>query len=136
MTNYVHLLMTPETEQGVIQVMQALGRYYVRYIKQTYERIETLWEGRYKSTLVDSDNYCLAVSRYIELNPVREGMVAYPAEYLCSSYQYNALGKPIELIAPHILYQGSAKKDKPRQKRYIALFGQIIPDYTLEEVRY
>ena len=135
MTNHVHLLMTPETEQGVSQLMQSLGRYYVRYINQTYDRSGTLWEGRYKSTLVDSDKYFLTVSRYIELNPVRAGMVAHPAEYPWSSYQYNALGKPVELITPHFLYQGLAKTDKTRQKRYTALFDKIIPDYTLEEIR-
>jgi putative transposase len=135
MTNHVHLLMTPEMEQGVSQLMQSLGRYYVRYINQTYDRTGTLWEGRYKSTLVDSDNYFLTVSRYIELNPVRAGMVAHPAEYPWSSYQYNALGKPVELITPHFLYQGLAKTDKTRQKRYTALFDKIIPDYTLEEIR-
>ncbi len=136
MTNHVHLLITPETEQGVSQMMQALGRYYVRYINQTYGRTGTLWEGRYKSTLVDSDNYFLTVSRYIELNPVRAGMVAHPAEYTWSSYQYNALGKSIELITPHILYQGLAKTDKTRQKRYTALFDKMIPDSTLEEIRH
>ena len=136
MTNHVHLLVTPETEQGVSQMMQALGRYYVRYINQTYERTGTLWEGRYKSTLVDSDNYFLAVSRYIELNPVRVGMVAHPDEYPWSSYQRNALGKPIELITPHPLYQRLAKTEKTRQKRYTALFDKIIPDYTLEEIRH
>jgi putative transposase len=136
MTNHVQLLITPETEQGVSQMMQALGRYYVRYINQTYGRTGTLWEGRYKSTLVDSDNYFLTVSRYIELNPVRAGMVAHPAEYTWSSYQYNALGKSIELITPHILYQGLAKTDKTRQKRYTALFDKMIPDSTLEEIRH
>ena len=136
MTNHVHLLMTPETEQGVSQMMQALGRYYVRYINQTYGRTGTLWEGRYKSTVVDSDNYFLTISRYIELNPVRAGMVVHPAEYHWSSYQYNALGKPIELITPHILYQGLAKTEKTRQKRYAALFDKMIPDYTLEEIRH
>lgn len=135
MTNHVHLLMTPETEQGVSQLMQSLGRYYVRYINQTYDRTGTLWEGRYKSTLIDGDNYFLIVSRYIELNPVRAGMVAHPAEYPWSSYQYNALGRPTELITPHYLYQGLAKTEKTRQKRYVALFDKIIPDYTLEEIR-
>jgi len=135
MTNHVHLLVTPETEQGVSQMMQSLGRYYVRYINQAYERTGTLWEGRYKSTLVDSDNYFLTVSRYIELNPVRAGMVAHPDEYPWSSYQYNALGKPLELITPHTLYQGLAKTDKTRRKRYTALFDKVIPDYTLEEIR-
>jgi putative transposase len=135
MTNHVHLLMTPDTEQGVSQLMQSLGRYYVRYVNQTYGRTGTLWEGRYKSTLVDSDNYFLTVSRYIELNPVRAGMVAHPAEYPWSSYQYNALGIPIELITPHFLYQGLAKTEKTRHKRYTALFDKMIPDYTLEEIR-
>jgi putative transposase len=135
MTNHVHLLMTPETEKGVSQLMQSLGRYYVRYINQTYDRTGTLWEGRYKSTLIDSDNYFLNVSRYIELNPVRAGMVGHPVEYPWSSYQYNALGKSIKLITPHFLYQGLAKTEKTRQKRYAALFDKIIPDNTLEEIR-
>ena len=136
MTNHVHLLMTPETGQGVSQLMQSLGRYYVRYINQTYKRTGTLWEGRYKSTLVDSDNYFLTLSRYIELNPVRAGMVEHPAEYPWSSYQYSALGRPIELITPHFLYEDLAKTEKTRQKRYTALFDKMIPDHTLEEIRH
>ncbi len=68
MTNHVHLLLTPEEGDGVSRLIQSLGRYYVRYVNQTYGRSGTLWEGRYKSTLVDSDNYFLTVSRYIELN--------------------------------------------------------------------
>ncbi len=81
-------------------------------------------------------NCFLTVSRYIELNPVRAGMVEHPAEYPWSSYQYNALGRPIELITPHFLYQGLAKTEKTRQKRYAALFDKMIPDYTLEEIRH
>ena len=135
MTNHVHLLMTPKTERGVSQLMQSLGRYYVRYINHAYNRSGTLWEGRYKSTLIDSDNYFLTVSRYIELNPVRAGMVEHPAEYPWSSYHYNALGKPIKLITPHPLYQGLAKTEKTRQERYTALFKHKIPDYTIEEIR-
>ena len=89
MTNHVHLLMTPETEKGVSQLMQSLGRYYVMYINKTYQRTGTLWEGRYKSksTVVDSEKYFLLVSRYIELNPVRANMVEHPAEYPWSSCQ-------------------------------------------------
>jgi len=135
MTNHVHLLMTPETKTGISQLMQSLGRYYVRYINQTYGRTGTLWEGRYKSTLVDSDNYFLIVSRYIELNPVRAKMVQHPVDYPWCSYQRNALGRPIELITPHFLYQGLAKTDATRQKRYTALFEHEIPDYTLEQIR-
>lgn len=135
MTNHVHLLLTPSTTTGVSQLMQSLGRYYVRYINQTYERTGTLWEGRYKSTLVDSDNYFLTVSRYIELNPVRADMVAHPSDYPWSSYRQNALGVPVELITPHSLYTALAKTDKPRQKRYRALFENEIAEYTVEEIR-
>lgn len=135
MTNHAHLLMTPETEKGVSQVMQSLGRYYVRYINHTYDRTGTLWEGRYKSTLVDSDHYFFTVSRYIELNPVRAKMVKHPSAYPWSSYQRNALGKHIELITPHPLYTSLAKTDKTRQKRYQALFGDKISDDTLNEIR-
>ena len=135
MTNHVHLLMTPETETGVSQLMQALGRYYVRYINNLYSRTGTLWEGRYKSTLVDSDNYFLTVSRYIELNPVRADVVAEPSKYPWSSYQQNARGKLNELITPHPLYLALAKTDKTRQKRYAALFKYLLPENTLAEIR-
>ena len=75
MTNHVHLLVTPDAAQSCGKMMQSLGRKYVRYINTTYQRSGTLWEGRYKSTLVDTDSYLLVVSRYKELNPVRAGMV-------------------------------------------------------------
>lgn len=135
MTNHVHLLVTPEEANGVSRLIQSLGRYYVRYINMTYDRVGTLWQGRYKSTLVDTEKYFLTVSRYIELNPVRAGMVLHPAEYPWSSYQRNALGVPIQLITPHDCYQALAKTDKTRQKRYSALFKKDIPDYTLREIR-
>ncbi len=122
MTNHVHLLLTPEEGDSVSRLIQSLGRYYVRYVNQTYGRSGTLWEGRYKSTLVDSDNYFLTVSRYIELNPVRANMVEHPVEYPWSSYQRNALGKPIELLAPHDCYQSLGKDDKKRQEIYKSLF--------------
>ena len=135
MTNHVHLLLTPEEGDGVSRLIQSLGRYYVRYVNQTHGRSGTLWEGRYKSTLVDSDNYFLIVSRYIELNPVRANMVEHPVEYPWSSYQRNAMGKPIALLTPHDCYQSLAKVDKKRQEIYKSLFDQEIPDYTLKEIR-
>ena len=136
MTNHVHLLLTPEEEgNGVSRLMQSLGRYYVRYINQTHGRTGTLWQGRFKSTLVDSERYFLTVSRYIELNPVRANMVGYPVEYPWSSYQKNAVGKPIELLTPHFCYQSLGKTDEERQKAYRGLFDEIIPEHTLEEIR-
>ncbi|MCF6319091.1 MAG: transposase [Proteobacteria bacterium] len=135
MTNHVHLLMTPSNEKGVSLLMQSLGRYYVRYVNDTYNRSGTLWEGRYKSTLVDSDNYFLIVSRYIELNPVRACMVKYPFEYPWSSFRKNALGVPIKLITPHYCYLSLGSNNDERQQAYKALFESQIPDYTIKEIR-
>jgi len=135
MTNHVHLLATPSTTEGMSRLIQALGRYYVRYINQTYHRTGGLWEGRYKSSLVDSENYLLTVSRYIELNPVRAGMVEHPSEYPWSSYHHNALGRTIKLITPHACYKALGKKKADRVIYYQGLFKELIPDYTLQEIR-
>jgi len=135
MTNHVHLLMTPSDEKGVSFLMQSLGRFYVRYVNDTYNRSGTLWEGRFKSTLVDSDNYFLIVSRYIELNPVRANMVEYPSEYPWSSFRKNALGLPIQLITPHYCYLSLGSDNDDRQLAYRALFDNHIPDYTIKEIR-
>ena len=135
MTNHVHLLLTPQESDGVSRLIQSLGRYYVRYVNQAYGRTGTLWEGRYKSALIDSEKYFLTVSRYIEMNPVRADMVGHPAEYPWSSYHKNALGKPIEFITPHALYQALEKTDKSRQQAYRTLFEDEVSDLTLEEIR-
>lgn len=135
MTNHVHLLCTPSDIYGPSRMMQGLGRYYVRYINSSYKRTGTLWEGRFKASIVNSEQYLLTVSRYIELNPVRAQMVEHPAEYPWSSFRHNALGKKIRLITPHPLYLSLGGTDKQRQHRYRALFDQQIPNYTLEEIR-
>ncbi|MFT6403087.1 MAG: putative transposase [Pseudohongiellaceae bacterium] len=116
-------------------MMQGLGRYYVRYINSTYQRTGTLWEGRFKASKVSTDNYFLTVSRYIELNPVRAGMVKRPAEYPWSSYRYNALGKKIKLITPHPVYLALGKDGSQRRLRCQSLFDKNIPRYTIEEIR-
>jgi len=135
MTNHVHLLLTPDTATGVSKLMQSMGRYYVRYVNKTYQRTGSLWEGRYKSTLVDAENYLLLVSRYIELNPVVAGMVEHPAEYPWSSYQGNALGKPIELLTPHEVYLRLAEGEHERQASYRALFKHQLPERSLKEIQ-
>ena len=134
MPNHVHLLVTPSTDDGVSRLIQTLSSYYVRYINQTHNRTGSLWEGRYKSSLVDSDNYFLLVSRYIELNPVRAGMVDHPSEYPWNSYHKNAEGTPIKLITPHYCYQSLGETDKLRQENYKSLFDNHIPDYTMKEI--
>ena len=104
MTNHVHLLYTPRQEGAVSRMMQALGRRYVRYFNFEYLRSGTLWEGRFKSCLVQEERYLLEVYRYVELNPVRAEMVTDPCEYRWSSYQINALGKVSNLCTPHPEY--------------------------------
>ena len=80
MSNHVHLLMTPIEANSISKLMQSLGRYYVQYFNKKYMRTGTLWEGRYKATLLDSETYLLTCYRYIELNPVRAGIAGHPAD--------------------------------------------------------
>ena len=135
MTNHVHLLLTPKYENSIGKVIQSVGRYYVQYFNYHYSRTGTLWEGRYKATLIDSENYLLTCMRYIELNPVRAHMVEHPAKYPWSSYRHNALGEPTANITPHRLYQRLAKTVEDRQKAYRGLFRSRIPEQTLEAIR-
>lgn len=135
MTNHVHLLITPHTEQSLSKTMQMLGRYYVQYYNYCYQRTGTLWEGRYKATLIESEAYLLTCMRYIELNPVRAGMVSHPSEYPWSSYHRNALGKADELIVPHLEYRRLGKTDDERQSAYRQLFKHHISESTVTEIR-
>jgi REP-associated tyrosine transposase len=112
-----------------------VGRSYVQYFNYRYQRTGTLWEGRYKSTLLDSEQYLLTCYRYIEMNPVRAGMVKAPAEYPWSSYQVNAHGKQDRLINPHELYLQLAESAHDRQSAYQALFYRHIDSHILNEIR-
>jgi putative transposase len=135
MTNHVHLLVTPTAADSCAKMMQSLGRKYVKYINLTYSRTGTLWEGRYKSTLVDSDGYFLTVSRYIELNPVRAKMVASPSDYTWSSYRGNAMGRDILLLTPHAAYLALGETAAQRIIRYRCLFSDVIPLDLLDQIR-
>jgi putative transposase len=104
MSNHFHLLGTPETEQGIPLMMQSVGRTYVRRFNQRHGRSGTLWEGRYKSTLIQAERYLLACMVYIDLNPVRAGMVAEPADYPWSSHHHYIGRQPDRLVTPHPLY--------------------------------
>ncbi|MDQ6988720.1 MAG: transposase [Mariprofundaceae bacterium] len=135
MTNHVHLLVTPEDEMGVSLMMQYVGRYYVPYINHSYGRTGTLWEGRYKSSLIDADAYFLTCSRYIELNPVRALMVAHPREYVWSSYAANGEGKLDEVVTSHALYHALGATDEERKLAYAALFSVHIEAAELLDIR-
>ena len=135
MTNHVHLLMTPEKDNSFAKVMQSVGRRYVQYFNTVYQRTGTLWEGRYKATLIHSEEYLLTCYRYIELNPVRANMVKHPRHYPWSSYRANALGKADPLITPHELYQALGNLPHQRQAAYQGLFHTHIDPETLAEIR-
>jgi len=135
MTNHVHLLVTPEDSTGVSRMMQYIGRYYVPYINHTYSRSGTLWEGRYKSSLIDAEDYLLVCSRYIELNPVRASMVAHPSEYRWSSYGANADGKPDAILNPHALYLALGFTDNERCSAYRDLFRAKVNDEMVSAIR-
>ncbi len=135
MTNHVHILATPQVQHGISLMMQKLGRYYVRYFNKSYRRSGTLWEGRFKSCVVDADDYLLVCQRYIELNPVRAGMVNSPADYHWSSYHSNGLEAPAKLWTPHSVYLALGKSGQERQAAYQALFTGYIDDVMLDEIR-
>lgn len=128
MTNHVHLLMTPTRVGAISSVMQALGRRYVRYINDTYGRTGTLWEGRYKSHLVANDEHLLRCYRYIELNPVRAGMVATADQYRWSSHAGNAQGLPDPLLHPHDCYLRLGTTPSDRQQVYRELVQQAVAE--------
>jgi putative transposase len=109
--------------------------HFVRYINATCRRTGTLWEGRYKSAIIDSERYLMTCARYIELNPVRAGMVGHPAEYRWSSYRHNALQGGDALIQAHGLYLGLGDDDLERRRNYAALFAGQIDDTEIAAKR-
>jgi putative transposase len=135
MPNHVHLLLTPEEDEGPSRMMQLIGRHYVPYVNSRVPRTGTLWEGRYRSSIVNSDRYFFTCSRYIELNPVRAGMTDDPGHCLWSSYLHNARGVPDPLIAPHDLYQRLAIDAAGQQAAYRALFDDVLKPEMLDAIR-
>lgn len=135
MTNHAHLFCTPRRVGAVSLMMQSLGRSYIRYFNYKYKRTGTLWEGRYKSCLVQMDRYLLEVYRYIELNPVRAEMVADPGEYGWSSFKTNALGVDTDLCTPHQEYLALGTDSDERQRNYRSLFAQHVDEDLLVEIR-
>lgn len=135
MTNHVHLLVTPARSGSLSRMMQALGRRYVSYFNGRYRRTGTLWEGRYKSCLVDSEDYVLRCYRYIELNPIRAKMVSCPAEYRWSSYSHNAKGECNLLITPHDTYLGLGKLEADRHLYYAAFVSEALLETEVKEIR-
>ncbi|MGH8510766.1 MAG: transposase [Gammaproteobacteria bacterium] len=135
MTNHVHLLLSPANGESIGRLMQYLGRHYVLYINYHYGRSGTLWEGRYKASLIQAQDYLLACYRYIETNPLRAGMVKSPGEYRWSSYGDNALGGEDRLVTPHSCYLALGRRRAERMANYKALFKAHIDEGQLKEIR-
>lgn len=135
MSNHVHLLLTPRDLTGPAELFRRLGSRYVRYFNAMHRRTGTLWEGRFRSELVDSNVYFLACCRYIELNPVRAGMVADPAEYRWSSYRHNAERGRDLLLSEHPVSTDLGVSPAARRAAYRALVAQALPDSTISALR-
>jgi putative transposase len=135
MTNHVHLLLTPSDSDGASLLMKHLAQRYVQYINRVYQRSGTLWEGRFKSSLVQTQGYFLKCQRYIELNPVRAGMVAHPREYPWSSFHANGDLRPSTLIAPHECYAALGDTPEQRTEAYRGLLDSGLDEMDLTEIR-
>jgi putative transposase len=125
MPNHVHLLATPPSNHAISRMMQQLGRKYVSYFNKTHSRTGTLWEGRFRSSTITSVRYLFACYRYIEMNPVRAGLVASPEDFEWSSYRVNALGHTSGLITPHKLLATLGDSAEACQRTYRGLFSGL-----------
>jgi putative transposase len=135
MTNHIHLLASPETVESLPKTLQSLGRRYVQYFNYRYKRTGTLWEGRYRATVVEAETYLFECMRYIELNPVRAGMVAQPNDFPWSSYRANAEGKIDILVTPHLEYQRLGSSAGEREIAYRAFVKEPMEAEQLTAVR-
>ena len=135
MSNHVHLLLTPGKAGAISRLMQTFARNYAGLFNGRHRRSGTLWEGRYKSCLVDSEHYLLRCYRYIELNPVRAWMVEDPAMHPWSSYHGNALGKPDPLLTPHAVFLALGNEPLVRAAAYRALVAEALSPEDISEIR-
>lgn len=135
MTNHVHLLLTPRKVDGASLLMKHLGQRYVQYVNRIYRRSGTLWEGRFRSSLVQTETYFLRCQRYIECNPVRAQMVRHPGQYRWSSFGANGEGKASKLVTAHAEYLALGSDCLSRRSTYLDLFRVELNDADLDEIR-
>ncbi len=135
MPNHVHLLLTPQLEQGIGKVLQRTSRYYVQHFNQRYQHHGSIWQGRYRATLVDDEHYGLSCMRYIEYNPVRAGLVEDPAAYPWSSYGANGLGEHSDLISECDAYLKLGASHKHRAERYRQICTYPLSETELQAIR-
>jgi putative transposase len=137
--NAVQIIATPSIPQGISSMMQSLGRRYVQYVNHRYQRSGTLWAGRYKSSVIDSDAYLLTCYRYVELKPMYEGIVDGPELYPWSSFNYHTCRKKSDIIVDHRLYMDLGETKEERGNEYSALFrfrfDRMLLDYIAETIK-
>lgn len=134
MTNHIHLLATPDDKDGISGMMQHLGRSYVPYINAIHGESGSIWEGRYKSSLVHDERYLLTCMRYIELNPVRADMVYSPSDYRWSSYRCNGLGEANSLVTQHPIYRSLGSAGSTPASAYRQLFEGYLEQDLLADI--
>jgi putative transposase len=135
MTNHVHLMVTPRSSTALPRTMQAVGRRYVKYFNGQYARSGGLFDGRYRSLAIDTEKYWFTCMRYIELNPVRAGMVASPADYPWTSYHCHALGHRDVLVVTHRLYDALGQSAEERQACWREMCAVPLTDCEIRELR-
>jgi len=135
LTNHFHLLIEPKEKEGVSLLMKFLGVKYVSYINKFHNRTGTLWEGRFKCSLIDRETYFLSCLRYIEMNPVRAGIVKAPELYHWSSYRFRAFGEGNRVLDSDAWYDGLENNPERRQLLYRNLFQAPSPDLTDRLIR-
>jgi putative transposase len=135
MTNHVHLLLTPGSAESCGLLMKHLGQRYVQHVNRIHSRTGTLWEGRFRSCLAQTEDYVLACYRYIELNPVRAQMVGHPRDYLWSSYRVNAEGRPSGLRTEQAEYLRLGGSDESRRSAYCELSAGQMESRLVDEIR-
>lgn len=135
MTNHVHLLATQKRKDSLSKTLQALGQRYVHYFNASHHHKGTLWDGRFRATVVEAEPYLLTCSRYIELNPVRARLVKSPAQYRYSSYHHNAQGHPDELLTEHEIYRRLGRTPARRCAAYRSLFRNTLERELLDQIR-
>ncbi len=135
MDNHVHLLATGNLRGELSELMQRVGRKFARLINLRWSRTGTLFEGRFRSSLIDSEAYLFTCMRYIELNPVRAGMVAAPGDYAWSSYRQNSSGNPQVPLMPHPLYRDLGAGEVERGRAYREMVKAGLSDAALDRIR-
>jgi putative transposase len=135
MNNHLHLLVTPSNTYAVARLMQSVELRYARYFNRRHGRTGTLFEGRYRSSVIRTERYFFACQRYIELNPVHAQIVSEPSSYIWSSFHCNAMGAIDTLVKPHPLYLALGRNDGARRTAYLGLFERDLDSDEIAEMR-